>query len=132
VTYILGALCIYIWLCLHGFEDNYLQLENNIMKNLLLFAVAASFIQPTLADKLTTKRCICASEHYIGYVSEWTVYARSMGLLNDSNTFRRYETFNRDDNIFDQRAGYKCKPGGNITSENCVRIPDIFQYVSDW
>jgi len=54
-----------------------------------------------------------------------------MGLLNDSNTFRRYETFIRDDNIFDQRAGYKCKPGGSITSENCVRIPDIFQYASD-
>lgn len=93
------------------------------MKYIAIFLLALQAL-PASADRLTLRKCLCASDTRIGFVTTYWVHVDSMGLGPYARWVTKKDMI-RDDYRAGAVVGYKCKEGN---TRDCVRVPDLEQY----
>jgi hypothetical protein len=90
-----------------------------------LLMLSSMLAGSVIGDKLTVKKCICATDTAVGYVTDYEVSGMIPGLGNDWHGSRN-DTSARYDFINGMVSGQLCAPGS--TTENCKRVPHLEQY----
>jgi hypothetical protein len=85
-----------------------------------------SHIAMALADSLSIKKCNCATDTAVGFLTSYKINGNSTGLPASEREMWRFYALERDDLLFPQKQGMLCTPEGLP----CRRVPSISQYFS--